>query len=196
MAVTQQRGRVSAETDGKLPKRLSLDLPMLSIEVRRPEVRLPHVGMPHLGMPRISKQEMGHYVDVARTFIPPPERIAYYGALGALAVFGVVDWPVAAAIGAGTIIAQRGRRAPSASIWQRGTQQPAPTPTPAQQATTSTRRRTATTSGTAAGRKTATTADTTAGRKTATTADTTAGRKTATTSGTTAGRRKSATQSR
>ncbi|MBB6476328.1 hypothetical protein [Sphaerisporangium rubeum] len=55
-------------------------------------------------------QETARAVETARTFLPPPERMLYYGALGALAVFGLVEWPVAAAIGAGTMLAQRARR--------------------------------------------------------------------------------------
>ncbi|GAA4521627.1 MULTISPECIES: hypothetical protein [Nonomuraea] len=85
-------------------KKVTLDLPMMSIQLHKPDMKLPHVPMPH-----ISKQEMGHAVDVAKSILPPPERVAYYGALGALAVFGVVEWPVAAAIGVGTVIAQRAR---------------------------------------------------------------------------------------
>jgi hypothetical protein len=41
--------------------------------------------------------------------LPPPDRLAFYGALAAGAVFGIIDWPVAAAIGLGTIIARRTR---------------------------------------------------------------------------------------
>ncbi|WP_425570075.1 hypothetical protein, partial [Planotetraspora phitsanulokensis] len=81
---------------------LKLNLPFMSIQVRQPEMRMPHMDMPH-----ISKREVGQAVDIARTFLPPPERIVYYGGLGALAVLGLIEWPVAAAIGAGTIIAQR-----------------------------------------------------------------------------------------
>lgn len=47
--------------------------------------------------------------------LPPPRRLAFYGGLGALAVAGLVDWPVAVAIGAATVVA-RGRgeeRAPA-----------------------------------------------------------------------------------
>ncbi|WP_171075180.1 hypothetical protein [Nonomuraea basaltis] len=86
---------------------------MLSIEVRPPEMRMPHlevVPKPRVPMPHIGRQELGHYADVARRFVPSPERVAYYGALGALAVFGVVEWPVAAAIGVGTMVVQRQRR--------------------------------------------------------------------------------------
>ena len=39
--------------------------------------------------------------------LPPPKRLAFYGALGAAAVFGAIDWPVAAAIGIGTVLAGR-----------------------------------------------------------------------------------------
>ncbi|MBO4273318.1 hypothetical protein [Microbispora triticiradicis] len=83
---------------------LDLDLPFMRLQLRAPEMHLPHVGMPH-----ISGREVGHAMDVARTFLPPPERIMYYGGLGALAVLGILEWPVAAAIGAGTMIAQRAR---------------------------------------------------------------------------------------
>ncbi|WP_327045693.1 hypothetical protein OG320_29070 [Microbispora sp. NBC_01189] len=86
------------------PPRLDLDLPFMSLQLRAPEMHLPHVGLPH-----ISGREVGHAMDVARTFLPPPERIMYYGGLGALAVLGILEWPVAAAIGAGTMIAQRAR---------------------------------------------------------------------------------------
>ncbi|GGO09522.1 hypothetical protein [Microbispora bryophytorum] len=83
---------------------LNLNLPFLRVQLRAPEMHLPHVGMPH-----ISGRDVGHAVDVARTFLPPPERIMYYGGLGALAALGILEWPVAAAIGAGTMIAQRTR---------------------------------------------------------------------------------------
>jgi hypothetical protein len=111
MTATQQQGRDEATSNGKEPKRI--DMPILGIEVRRRQVEMPHVSMPHVPMPHISKQELGHYVDVARTILPPPERVAYYGALGAMAVFGAIEWPVAAAIGVGMAITQRGRQEPS-----------------------------------------------------------------------------------
>ncbi|MEQ4717570.1 hypothetical protein [Nonomuraea sp. B19D2] len=174
MAVAQQRGRATATPNGK--RQFTLDLPMLSIQVRQPDVRMPHIGMPHIEMPhmempRVSRQELGHYVDVARTFLPAPERMAYYGALGALAVFGVLEWPVAAAIGAGTIIAQRRPGAPM--FGRQPTRQPSraretapaakeePTPpskraTTTRRATTTARRGAATTTAGAGGRKTTT----------------------------------------
>ena len=41
--------------------------------------------------------------------LPPPGRLAFYGGRGAAAVFGVIGWPAAVAIGAGTAIARRAR---------------------------------------------------------------------------------------
>ncbi|MFI7635057.1 hypothetical protein [Nonomuraea sp. NPDC049400] len=187
MAVAQPRGRATATPNGK--RQFTLDLPMLSIQVRQPDVRMPHIGMPHIEMPhmempRVSRQELGHYVDIARTFLPAPERMAYYGALGALAAFGVLEWPVAAAIGAGTIVAQRrpgtpmfGRqpsRQPSRARETAPAAKEEPTP-PSKRATTTTRRATttarrgaATTTAGAGGRKTATTTAGAGGRKTTT----------------------------
>ncbi|MCG5214037.1 hypothetical protein [Streptosporangium sp. KLBMP 9127] len=102
-------------------REFTLDLPLLSIQVRPPSVKPPHVPLPRLPhVPGVSRRELGHAMDVARTFLPPPERIAYYGGLGALAAFGVLDWPVAAAIGAGTVIAQRGRTEQRGGTAQRG----------------------------------------------------------------------------
>ncbi|GAB2800773.1 hypothetical protein GCM10027176_01000 [Actinoallomurus bryophytorum] len=49
---------------------------------------------------------------VVAGYLPPPERLAFYGGLGLAAVIGAIDWPVAAAIGVGAMIARRtGRRA-------------------------------------------------------------------------------------
>ncbi|NUW46469.1 hypothetical protein [Nonomuraea rhodomycinica] len=109
MTVAQTRSTATAGTEAGSAGRFRLDLPMMTIELRPPRVRMPRIPLPHVPVPRISRQEMGHAADVARAMLPPPERVAYYGALGALAVMGVIEWPVAAAIGAGAIIAQRAR---------------------------------------------------------------------------------------
>jgi hypothetical protein len=39
--------------------------------------------------------------------VPPPDQLAFYGALGALAAIGLIDWPVAAAIGVGQVVVAR-----------------------------------------------------------------------------------------
>ncbi|MGW0446802.1 hypothetical protein ACWDWV_15720, partial [Streptosporangium sandarakinum] len=99
---TEQRGTAEQSTDGHA---LTLNLPMLTVQLRPPHMHLPH----------INRQEAGHAVDTARSLLPPPERLVYYGGLGALAVAGLIEWPVAAAIGVGTVIAQRARRERAAS---------------------------------------------------------------------------------
>jgi hypothetical protein len=47
---------------------------------------------------------------MVRASLPPPERLAYYSGLGALAALGILDWPVAGAIGTGVWVATRTRR--------------------------------------------------------------------------------------
>ena len=39
--------------------------------------------------------------------LPEPERLAYYGGLAALAVFGILDWPVAIVLGIGHVLAEQ-----------------------------------------------------------------------------------------
>ncbi|WP_343600583.1 hypothetical protein [Mycobacterium sp.] len=42
---------------------------------------------------------------VGQLQVPRPEQLAYYGGLAALAVFELIDWPVALVIAAGHILA-------------------------------------------------------------------------------------------
>ena len=43
---------------------------------------------------------------LGRIRVPRPEQIAYYGALGALAAFEVIEWPIALVLAAGHALAQ------------------------------------------------------------------------------------------
>jgi hypothetical protein len=43
--------------------------------------------------------------------LPPVERLLYYGGLGVLATVGILEWPVAAVVGAGVWVAGRTRAA-------------------------------------------------------------------------------------
>jgi hypothetical protein len=70
------------------------------------EFHTPEVHMPHLPTPR----EVGRAAGAATSFLPPRERLIWYGGLGTAAVLGVIEWPVAVAVGAGTVIAQRALR--------------------------------------------------------------------------------------
>ncbi|MEX5712380.1 hypothetical protein AB1484_29900 [Parafrankia sp. FMc6] len=47
---------------------------------------------------------------------PSPGKAVYYLGLGGLAVAEIIEWPVAAAIAAGTYVAQRSRPAASSSV--------------------------------------------------------------------------------
>ena len=42
---------------------------------------------------------------LGRVSVPRPEQLAYYGGLALLAVFELIDWPVAVAVAAGHILA-------------------------------------------------------------------------------------------
>lgn len=57
--------------------------------------------------------------------MPPPRQLAFYGGLGALVVTGLVDLPVAAAIGVATAVARSGRREEKQHREQRPPEQPA-----------------------------------------------------------------------
>ncbi|GIH25876.1 hypothetical protein Aph01nite_41860 [Acrocarpospora phusangensis] len=114
-----ERTSMAAEED-----LLALDLPMVSLQVHRP----------HMHMPRMDDSWAGHMMDMGKSMgksiVPTPEHIVYYGGLGALAVFGAIEWPVAAAIGVGTMIASRVRggmeRARGGGRMERGMEQGKP----------------------------------------------------------------------
>lgn len=44
---------------------------------------------------------------VGRVSVPPPDQLAFYGVLGALGAIGLIDWPVAVAIGVGQAVVAR-----------------------------------------------------------------------------------------
>ena len=44
---------------------------------------------------------------VGRVGLPPPDQLAFFGVVGGLAALGVIDWPVALAIGAGQALMAR-----------------------------------------------------------------------------------------
>lgn len=46
---------------------------------------------------------------LGRVTVPHPEQLAYYGGLALLAVFDLIDWPVAVAVAAGHILASNQR---------------------------------------------------------------------------------------
>ena len=94
----------------------TVNLPFVTAQFRIPEVAVDRL--------RAMSPELGHVARGAASFLPPPERMAYYAGLGALAVFQVIEWPVAVAIGAGTALAGRSRG--SGADWPGGDAQRQP----------------------------------------------------------------------
>lgn len=85
-------------------------------------VIMPRLSIRHLHIPTFGLGEMGGGAVAAagRSMsgrMPSRERLGYYAGLGALAAIGVIEWPVAAAIGVGVAVAKRtsgdGARRPS-----------------------------------------------------------------------------------
>jgi hypothetical protein len=65
---------------------------------------------PHLKTLHVPTPGMTYVGDAGRIvagYLPSPERMAFYGGLGIAAVIGAIDWPVATAIGIGTMIARK-----------------------------------------------------------------------------------------
>jgi hypothetical protein len=74
-----------------------------------------HTAHPTIPIPYVTREDISANMRAAGSALPgvklpPPERLAFYGGLGALAVAGAVEWPVAAAIGVATMVARRSRR--------------------------------------------------------------------------------------
>lgn len=74
----------------------------VKVPVVAPTVKVMKVHVPARGMSYI-----GDAGRLAASYLPPADRLAFYGGLGLAAIVGLLDWPVAAAVGLGTMIARR-----------------------------------------------------------------------------------------
>jgi len=98
----------------------TVNLPFMTAEFRVPEVHAPEMHLPHPGMPSVhvpsvhlarphvphaSGQDVTNAARVVRSYLPPRDQLALYAGLGAGAVAGLIDWPVAAAVSAGPVVA-------------------------------------------------------------------------------------------
>lgn len=92
----------TAPAETRERKSFTVNLPLVTMEFRAPH--MPKAQMPHPHMPHMTKEQM------PKPHMPRADHVAYYGGLGALAAFEVIEWPVAAAIGIGTAVAERVRR--------------------------------------------------------------------------------------
>jgi hypothetical protein len=98
----QRSERSPARQSKSNPRTATVRLPFVTAEFRRPDMHLPQVQMPDV------RGNVTGAVNAVWENLPPREQIAYFGGLGLLAALAVIEWPVAAAIGVGTVIAQRG----------------------------------------------------------------------------------------
>jgi hypothetical protein len=103
----------------------SLTLPFVTAEFRVPDVHVPSIHVPHPTLPsahmpsaHLPRPHVPHVsgdltnaARVARSYIPPRDQLALYAGLGAGAVAGLIEWPVAAAVAAGTFVAKRAHSA-------------------------------------------------------------------------------------
>ncbi|MHA6796664.1 hypothetical protein ACVGVM_24595 [Pseudonocardia bannensis] len=69
----------------------------MTAQFRAPDMHVPSAG------------ELG---GAARSLLPSPVATLYYSGLVVTAALGVIEWPVAAAIGVGTALASRGELDP------------------------------------------------------------------------------------
>lgn len=80
---------------------MTVRLPFVTAEFHRPDLRLPEIPMPDV------RGTVNNVASSVRDNLPSREEVAYFGGLGLLAALSVIEWPVAAAIGVGTVVAQR-----------------------------------------------------------------------------------------
>ncbi|MFC5749064.1 hypothetical protein [Actinomadura rugatobispora] len=99
----RQTTRQTAQRRRTAEERQSTSLP---IPVVTPHVKIYNVPVPGTGAGMHKMAEAGRS---AASYLPPRRRLAFYGALGAMAALEVISWPVAAVVGVGTAIAGRSR---------------------------------------------------------------------------------------
>ncbi|GAB3579599.1 hypothetical protein GCM10027445_48390 [Amycolatopsis endophytica] len=80
----------------------TVNLPFVRAEFRTPDVHLPKIPVP-------DRDEVNAALHTARSFLPPPRQLAYFGGLGLLAAVELIEWPVAVAIGVGAAVVGRGK---------------------------------------------------------------------------------------
>ncbi|WP_225829959.1 hypothetical protein [Streptomyces sp. NK08204] len=68
---------------------------------------------PPVPVPYVTREEMATTARAATSRLPgnpPVKDLAFYGGLGALAVAGALEWPVALAVGGATWLVRSGRK--------------------------------------------------------------------------------------
>ncbi|CAM00752.1 hypothetical protein A8924_1827 [Saccharopolyspora erythraea NRRL 2338] len=80
----------------KQRKSTTVEMPGVTAEVHQPDHYIP------------TRDDLAGAANAVRSYLPSGRTMAFYGGLGALAAFSMIEWPVAAAIGLGVAVAQRG----------------------------------------------------------------------------------------
>jgi len=103
-ATTQRadEGRPARPAEGRFEGRRSVtvDLPFVTAQFRVPDLQPP------------SRQELGWVVQTAQSLLPSGRSLLFFGGLAATAVAGIIEWPVAAAIGISSALAAQGATNP------------------------------------------------------------------------------------
>ncbi|MGH3750012.1 MAG: hypothetical protein ACRDT8_21725 [Micromonosporaceae bacterium] len=102
----QRASNAGSSANGPLVRWSTMSLP-IPVGMRTPDLHLPHVDL--ISPAKTAVARAAHVVETAQSKLPAPRRIVYYGALGALAAVGVLEWPAAAAIGVGVWVATQAR---------------------------------------------------------------------------------------
>ena len=76
-----------------------MTVPLVNVRVPILRARVPGLGA--------RAAETRWAAQALRANLPPTERLLYYGGLGVMATVGVLEWPVAAAVGVGFWLAGR-----------------------------------------------------------------------------------------
>jgi hypothetical protein len=84
----------------------AFSVPVVHARVPVPTIHMPAPPAPVSGVTAVAARarQAAHR---ARADLPPTDRLLYYGGIGALALGGVLEWPVALIAAAGVWVASR-----------------------------------------------------------------------------------------
>lgn len=102
----------SEATQVRSARTTTVNLPFVTATFHRPEIHLPQIPVP-------DRQQVHSAAQAVQPYLPSPGQVAYFGGLAALAVFEVVEWPVALAIGTGTALMGRSERPQARALHRR-----------------------------------------------------------------------------
>lgn len=100
-ATTEQADEVRP-AEGRFEGRRSatVNLPFVTAQFRVPDLQPP------------SREELGWVVQTAQSMLPSGRSLLFFGGLAITAIAGIIEWPVAAAIGVGSALAGQGATNP------------------------------------------------------------------------------------